>query len=510
MVLRFIEDDPALSTYGRLHDIRAREFNLDEARRRSEEQQGVDTATRVGIRNVLARPSPVAEQVTQPGAAPGTAETSAGQASPATVGIEPPDEAPTIEQPTAGAGITPFGGQTGLGQIPPSQPPSPQRVAAENARADLQKQDLKPLTPPPSAQPGPSQGVAAPGRQPAPPGPVGGTKPLDLTNPLVLQPIIERLSQVPGGGQAAAQMLVGARDRALAERQRVDQLESNAMVALAAGDPQMFQFWANKAGMQLPPQLMQNAQIAGLFAKGSLIANRYYQHDPDQAMRFASSYAQTGGNLDQAYALAGAPRSKPDLMVAQVRQGEQIVSMLIDRAKLAKGLPYQEAATEIGRGPATGVGRAAGATPTYNAAVLLATRRAQEAGRQPTSADIEQAHRFLNAAKQSPLERAKLIQKHLEQMTDANPRASRDPTQFEAMKRQAARDVDDWLNGGAEPNIGGRPTLSPQDFTTGSPTFGGGGAGGDVAEPQSDDDYNALPSGTVFRDPDDGQLYRKP
>lgn len=40
----------------------------------------------------------------------------------------------------------------------------------------------------------------------------------------------------------------------------------------------------------------------------------------------------------------------------------------------------------------------------------------------------------------------------------------------------------------------------------------GGGAqgGGNVATPQTDAEYNALPSGALFVDPDDGQTYRKP
>lgn len=35
-------------------------------------------------------------------------------------------------------------------------------------------------------------------------------------------------------------------------------------------------------------------------------------------------------------------------------------------------------------------------------------------------------------------------------------------------------------------------------------------AGGEPPTPQSEAEYNALPSGTTYRDPDDGKLYRKP
>jgi hypothetical protein len=38
----------------------------------------------------------------------------------------------------------------------------------------------------------------------------------------------------------------------------------------------------------------------------------------------------------------------------------------------------------------------------------------------------------------------------------------------------------------------------------------GGPTGGDVAQPQTDADYNALPSGALFIDPQDGKTYRKP
>jgi hypothetical protein len=54
----------------------------------------------------------------------------------------------------------------------------------------------------------------------------------------------------------------------------------------------------------------------------------------------------------------------------------------------------------------------------------------------------------------------------------------------------------DVLDGSAEPLTPDQVGASPADEAP--------------AQPQTEADYNALPSGSLFIDPDDGKTYRKP
>jgi hypothetical protein len=57
-------------------------------------------------------------------------------------------------------------------------------------------------------------------------------------------------------------------------------------------------------------------------------------------------------------------------------------------------------------------------------------------------------------------------------------------------------------------NAGGATSLVPgQDYSR--DTEGGAASSGSVARPKTDAEFNALPRGTRYIDPDDGKEYRK-
>jgi hypothetical protein len=243
---------------------------------------------------------------------------------------------------------------------------------------------------------------------------------------------IERLTRAPGGGKTALQLAQG-------ERHRDDDGQRQAMIALANGDQAGFSYWSQRSNLNLPPQVLQDGQKAGLLAKGMLIAEKSYKDDPQQAQAFARAYVASGGNTDAAFNAAGAPLSKPHLTVHNVREGEQQVTYLLDQTRLMRhpGDP-KGAMTEIGRGIAfrplaSGGG---GANTQIGLATRLASMRAQAEGRQATDQDIMGALQEVRQAGSNPTARAGLELRMYTGLKTADP-ANLESTDEE--KRAAAR-----------------------------------------------------------------------
>lgn len=184
----------------------------------------------------------------------------------------------------------------------------------------------------------------------------GGTgAPQRIQTDIPFRELLAEMARTPGAGQAALQLLMRGQQmqgQQNLQQQRLDQqaqlsrermgmaqgradqterrrAEQNAMTALGRGDMETYQYWSQRAGISLPPQVVQNAQLRRNVAAGSLLARRFYQ-DRQQAQVFAQTYARTG-NAEQAFQAAGAPRgADPRFTFRWVQDGEREVLLQLD------------------------------------------------------------------------------------------------------------------------------------------------------------------------------------
>lgn len=208
---------------------------------------------------------------------------------------------------------------------------------------------------------------ASPGAAPAAAAPMAGVR--AGANPM--RGAIAALAGTPGAGQAALNAAMqGARMHHAAQAQqgraqvaanRTDQrerfrAEQMAMTALGRGDEVTARYWAQRAGITIPPGVAQNAQARTRLASASLLARRFYQ-DRGQAMTFFQHYMRSGDALAAAQA-AGVPRENPRFQFRWVQQGEQEVLTMLDptgrQAPRVVEMPGQApaAASPAGQAPA--------------------------------------------------------------------------------------------------------------------------------------------------------------
>lgn len=295
--IRFIDSNPAAAALEAgltqsLNRDRA-EYDLESRMRNQQVQEGVDAATRAGLRNVLARSSPEAPILS---AAPRGAT---------------PAPAPNPE----------IGGRSQ--QQPVDQPP----VGAPRP--------ITPSAPMMTDRGGPGgQTVQRPDAAPAVPRIAGGRR--DMT------PVISELAKTPGGGQAALRVMQG--DEASRER-----AQQRALQALARGDTESYKVLARDAGIELPPQIANDAGRSALFARGALEARRIYgQRGGRQSAAFVAAYMQNGGDAAAAFQSAGqAPASGGGRRQAAPRE-----SVGTNRYKLARERAAEVARSQ-GREPTT-------------------------------------------------------------------------------------------------------------------------------------------------------------
>lgn len=134
-------------------------------------------------------------------------------------------------------------------------------------------------------------------------------------------PILSRLAQTPGGG-ATALSILGQQSRAdMAQGRRSDAYQRLAMTALGKGDVGLFQYYAQRGGLNIPQEVIQNAGMRQRLSIGSLTAERLYRDDPQRAAIFVQAYMQ-GGDVGQAYRMAGPPQGNPQITVKEVYDAE--------------------------------------------------------------------------------------------------------------------------------------------------------------------------------------------
>jgi hypothetical protein len=130
-------------------------------------------------------------------------------------------------------------------------------------------------------------------------------------------PILQNLANTPGGGATALQIMGQQSRYDMGMLKRQDVYARLAMTAAAKGDMTMLQQFAPLAGLNMPPQLLQNAGAMQRFGQASLAAERIYGQDKAGANRFVQAYLQSG-DLRQAAQVAGPPANNAHMTVEQL------------------------------------------------------------------------------------------------------------------------------------------------------------------------------------------------
>jgi hypothetical protein len=140
-------------------------------------------------------------------------------------------------------------------------------------------------------------------------------------------PVISSLVATPGGGEIAMRRFGQLEDQ-------TDAWEEAALNALGRGELDVYQHYSQKAGLNLPPEIVQNAETRSLLSSGALLAKEFYRDDPAQAQRFVSAYIQSRGDPRAAWAAAGAPRragGRPSYSIETIMNGDQRIRARINR-----------------------------------------------------------------------------------------------------------------------------------------------------------------------------------
>lgn len=136
--------------------------------------------------------------------------------------------------------------------------------------------------------------------------------------------ILQNLSQAPGGGVAALGIMREQDRVGVLDSRRRDQLGRLAMMAFAKGDVVTGQYFAAQGGLTLPQGFGAGMGRGGrsggggaggtanvrMLGTGSLMAQRLYGNNPQQAAAFLQTFISSGGSVEQAVAAAGDPSGK--------------------------------------------------------------------------------------------------------------------------------------------------------------------------------------------------------
>jgi len=140
---------------------------------------------------------------------------------------------------------------------------------------------------------------------------------------------LEKLLQTPGTGKFAQEEIQRRRNAQVAEQERQqkqqDDAERYAFEALAAGKADEAEFHLKRAGIQLPPSVLQDARMRQNLGRGGLLAESFYPGDDAAAGKFTIAYMQSGGDMAQALQIAGPPKGKENWTTIDLIQEGQTV-----------------------------------------------------------------------------------------------------------------------------------------------------------------------------------------
>lgn len=231
--------------------------------------------------------------------------------------------------------------------------------------------------PAPAPQPPAAGGVAPPapaqGAAPAPPAMAPGTAvaPPPPPAPATAPPqeggrydaVLRELAGTPGGGAAALNVMGQQSREDIALGRRRDQWGRLSMQALARGDIETGQFYAERAGIPLPrlapPRSGQRGGAGGgaaaapanvgmnprLLGVAGTLSHRIYGSNPEQARIFMDTYVATNGDIRAAFEKAGQPKTGL-VNFQRVWNEEEQVFKLVGISRDGQGRPIFDEAGE--------------------------------------------------------------------------------------------------------------------------------------------------------------------
>jgi hypothetical protein len=421
-----------------------------------------------------------------------------------------------------------------------------QRQSAENQGVDAAIREG--LTPPPVARPqapapGPVDQVRGQGPQRIESAPLPPTQAAPVAAPQAAAPqqrvgtqVANRLAQTQGGGRAALQLRQGDEKQKDADETRVFHYLSNPNTAHLGMD------LANRIGMQIPQQLASN----NAFWQGTAIAKQLYPDNPAAAQKFVTAFSQGGGGDVQAATqagvqAAGAPVKRrrygtvqgddgivfydvedPSHQIAGPAQtrGQFVTddsgNMQFLRQGRLKAEPVTNAAGQPLSGQRFGQRGAQSSVFQQKRSAWLAAHPGDEQGALAYASGTKQVDPATELRIASGI--AKIELGNAPDPTLSTP-AQRDAYQT-ALQNRAKEIVQSWRPtqqpsapqaAPAMPAPAARPGVAaPQAPAMPAPAMPAMGTRESPAMPQTEDEFNALPSGAVYVDPEDGILYSKP
>ncbi len=256
----------------------------------------------------------------------------------------------------------------------------------------------------PSPSPGAGTQVASAGASPAAPSrPVlQGPSPLrGVQAPGIgSDPLLQELVRRPSTAQAGFQRYTQLNEAQAAAQQREDEIEGQALDALAAGDLTTYQVLAAKTGLdqQIPPQIIADARSRQTVVRATKLAEQFYKEDRQQAGAFFQAMMANGGNVQAAVQAAGLPRNRPDVRLETILLGDQRVLAIIDQMSGIARPVTTEGGDMVQADPRAGTG-AAKVPAQLQVVEWVRTNMTGPNGEQLTA---DQAWQIANAAKQNP------------------------------------------------------------------------------------------------------------
>ena len=137
-------------------------------------------------------------------------------------------------------------------------------------------------------------------------------------------PVVGRLLDVPGAGETALNI-----QQQSAERE--DEMERLAMTALGRGDMEVFRYYSDRSGLNVPPEIVNDARLRDLYSRGTLIAQRLYgRGNQGQAARFFNAFVQNGGDVQAAFGAVGSPAGRPRITATVADAVGNEVNLLVN------------------------------------------------------------------------------------------------------------------------------------------------------------------------------------
>lgn len=328
------------------------------------------------------------------------------------------------------------------------------------------------------------------------------------------QAAAQRLNRTPGGGRMSLQLQQQADQKREQKITNVIHLLSNPQTAhLGMAE-------AQRIGMTFPPELASNTN----FWQGTAIAKQLYPDDPGAAQRFTSAFVQTQspdvqGRVQAAIQSAGAPVKKRRYGVAQGDSG--IVFYNVENP--AEQIPGPQRTTgqyvtAEGGGMhflPTGSTQAQAVTGP-DGQPLKAQRFGARVGAGNTSVYEQKRQAWLSLhpgdeAGALSYASGKTVLNDVQLQNMASQMAAREfqgafgvrPEQ----KQNRAQEIYQQLKGINAPATPAAPVPAAPVVPSAPPAAA---QTGQYPVPQTQEEYDALPSGSIYQDPDDGQPYRKP